>query len=96
MSEPDRAALVEGRAHGDDHAAQLDSLLRPPKTRPCVVHLQHTGLDANLGVLDNKSIRAVRCDWTHPFLACESNSEQCHLANAAELLKRVASLGRHV
>jgi 2-pyrone-4,6-dicarboxylate lactonase len=91
----DRAVLVQGSAHGNDHAALLAALARSPKTRRGVALLQNDVTDATLTVLQKGGIRAVRFNWIHHLLASNGGSQEQRLAGAADLLHRVSSLGWH-
>jgi 2-pyrone-4,6-dicarboxylate lactonase len=91
----DRAVLVQGSAHGNDHAALLAALARSPKTRRGVALLQNDVTDATLTALQKGGIRAVRFNWIHHLIPSHGCSEQQRLADAAELLQRVSSLGWH-
>lgn len=91
----DRAVLVQGSAHGDDHTALLAALARSPKTRRGVALLDNDTTDATLIALHKGGIRAIRFNWIHHLLAGNERSERQRLADAADLLQRVSSLGWH-
>jgi 2-pyrone-4,6-dicarboxylate lactonase len=91
----DRAALIQGSAYGDDHSALLEAIARAPKIRRGVAVLNHDITDTRLCELHHGGIRAVRFNWINHLLGSDLRSEQQRLAQAAELLDRVSSLGWH-
>jgi len=91
----DRAVLVQGSAHGDDHTALLAALARSPKTRRGVALLQSDVEDATLTALNQGGVRALRFNWIRHLRGSDRRSQRDHLADATQLLERVSSLGWH-
>jgi predicted TIM-barrel fold metal-dependent hydrolase len=78
-----RAVLVQGSAHGEDHAALLAAIQRSPQTRRGVALLGHGVSNETLTQLDLAGIRAVRFNWIHHLLGRDSRSQEQRLAEAA-------------
>jgi 2-pyrone-4,6-dicarboxylate lactonase len=92
----DRAVLVQGSAHGDDHTALLGALQRAPETRRGVALLTHTVADTQLAAFHRKGIRAVRLNWISHLLGTRPRSEAQTLTEASALSERIAPLGWHI
>jgi 2-pyrone-4,6-dicarboxylate lactonase len=92
----DRAVLVQGSAHGDDHTALLGALQRAPETRRGVALLTHTVADTQLAAFHRKGIRAARLNWIRHLLGTRPRSEAQRLAEASALSERIAPLGWHI
>lgn len=92
----DRAVLVQGSAHGNDHAALLAALARSPDTRRGVALLAPDAAESDLSKLHQCGIRAIRLNWIHHLLGSDKRSEEQLLRDAAALLERVSPFGWHV
>ena len=92
----DRAVLVQGSAHGNDHAALLAALAYSPESRRGVALLASDVTESELSRLHQCGIRATRFNWTHHLLGSDNRSEEQRLREATALLERVAPLSWHV
>ena len=92
----DRAVLVQGSAHGNDHAALLAALAYSPESRRGVALLASDVTESELSRLHQCGIRATRFNWTHHLLGSDNRSEEKRLREATALLERVAPLSWHV
>ena len=92
----DRAVLVQGSAHGNDHAALLAALAYSPESRRGVALLASDVTESELSRLHQCVIRATRFNWTHHLLGSDNRSEEQRLREATALLERVAPLSWHV
>lgn len=92
----DRAVLVQGSAHREDHAALLAAIARSPGTRRGVALLSSDVADAELTKLHQQGIRAVRIHWVQHLRGNDSRTEWERLNQMAELLERVSLLRWHV
>lgn len=92
----DRAVLVQGSAHGEDHSALLAAIQRAPQSRRGVALLQPDVPDDLLAALHLGGVRAVRFNWIRHLLGSDPRSKEEHLADAAKILERVAPFGWHV
>jgi 2-pyrone-4,6-dicarboxylate lactonase len=93
--EIDRAVLVQGSAHGDDHDALLAAMSRSPATRRGVALLAHDVSDSTLANLHQAGIRAIRFNWIQHLRGSDPRTEEQRLHDAAALMERVATLGWH-
>jgi predicted TIM-barrel fold metal-dependent hydrolase len=91
----DRAVLVQGSAHGSDHAALLNALARAPERRRGVALLPHLISDTDISYYHEAGIRAVRFNWVHHLIVRNGRPLSEQLGSAAELLERVARFGWH-
>jgi predicted TIM-barrel fold metal-dependent hydrolase len=91
----DRAVLVQGSAHSNDHSALLDALARAPESRRGVALLHHTVSDSCISQFHEAGIRALRFNWIPHLLGKDQQTIAERLRNAANLLERVAHLGWH-
>jgi 2-pyrone-4,6-dicarboxylate lactonase len=92
----DRAVLVQGSAHGNDHAALLAALAISPETRRGVALLTSKVTESELIKLHQCGIRATRFNWIHHLLPSSKRPGEKQLSEAAALLERVSPLGWHV
>ena len=92
----DRAVLVQGSAHGDDHRALLTALSRSPKTRRGVALPSADISDSVLTEWSSSGICAVRFNWIRHLLARDVRTEQQRLMDAACMLRRIDGLAWHV
>lgn len=92
----DRAVLVQGSAHGNDHAALLAALAYSPETRRGVALLAPDVTESELSKLHQCGIRATRFNWIHHLLGSDNRPEEQRLREATALLERVSPLGWHV
>lgn len=92
----DRAVLVQGSAHGSDHAALLAALAYSPETRRGVALLASDVTESELERLHLCGIRATRFNWIHHLLGGDNRPEEQRLREATALLERVSPFGWHV
>lgn len=91
----DRAVLIQGSAHGQDHRALLDAISRAPEHRRGIALVPLDVSDAQLAELHKAGVRGVRFNWVRHLLGMDPQSESMRLSNAIALLERIASLGWH-
>ena len=92
----DRAVLVQGSAHGNDHAALLAALAYSPEARRGVALLASDVTESELSKLHQCGIRATRFNWIHHLLGGDNRPEEQRLREATALLERLSPLGWHV
>jgi predicted TIM-barrel fold metal-dependent hydrolase len=92
----ERAVLIQGSAHGNDHRALLAAISRSPKTRRGVALLSADVSDSVLTELSRDGICAVRFNWIHHLLAKDPRTAKQRLTEAECMLRRIRGLGWHV
>jgi 2-pyrone-4,6-dicarboxylate lactonase len=91
----DRAVLVQGSAHGEDHRALVDALSRAPERRRGIALISDSVSSAKLSELHGAGVRGVRFNWVRHLLDKDPLSQSSRLSNAAGLLERISSLDWH-